>query len=217
MKLLCCFLEAGAGSALCLQAVPDAVGVAGGPGAVLAVPLLSANPDFCPNASSSGLLSLAAWFAGPASAKRGFRVAGGCPSTGRTGLAFVAVTPVPLLCGGWGGGHKVSWWCGSCWRPVPRCDPCSLAQLQQTPTRHNTGRERRCTRPPGHVGAAFSSSSNSCRPGPHGRVDTAGAQGRREDEEAVTGRAGRPQNSWLLHRCSQWPARRPRQRAHRRP
>lgn len=103
MKLLCCFLEAGAGSALCLQAVPDAVGVAGGPGAVLAVPLLSANPDFCPNASSSGSLSLAAWFAGPASAKRGFRVAGGCPSPGRTGLAFVAVTPVPLLCGGWGG------------------------------------------------------------------------------------------------------------------
>lgn len=27
---------------------PDAVGAAGSPGAVLTVPLLSANPDFCP-------------------------------------------------------------------------------------------------------------------------------------------------------------------------
>lgn len=45
----------------------------------------------------------------------------------------------------------------------------------------------------------------------------AGAAGRSEAEAAVTGQAGKPRSNWLLHRCSQWPRRRLRQRAHPRP
>lgn len=184
-------------------------------------------PTSAPNASSSGSLSLAAWFAGPACAKRGCRVAGGWLSFHRENWSRICgCDPVPLLCGGSGGvvtryTGGVALAGGLSHAGFPAVSPSSSrhagndaapgppAMWLLSHTGEGNGTRR---------GSPFSSSSNnSCCPGPHRRVDTAGAQGRREDEEAVTGRAGRPRNSWLLRRCSQWPARRPRRRAHRRP
>lgn len=52
---------------------------------------------------------------------------------------------------------------------------------------------------------------------PLGHWPCPGATWDRWERRGVTGRAGKPRNNWLLHRCSRWPRRRRRQRARRRP
>lgn len=207
------------------------------PAPALAAPLLSANPGFCPSASSSGSRG---------AARRGVRPAEGHPATGTPCLAVAAVTPVPLL-------QQGAVWCSdrsrggdvppglgrppSCVSPVaprrpflarglppgwmagPRAAPSTGGPCGQPPpvpspgsslaTRDNARGEGPCPRTPPPFGCC--PVRRAAAPGPRGRA------GGWEAEAAVTGRAGRPRSSWLLRRCSRWPRRRRRQRARRRP
>lgn len=123
-------------------------------------------------------------------------------------------------------------WCLSCCRellggagsPGLRCPPSCMSPVG--PRRPSLGHRLPPTAGPrgSHPGALLGSSltarDNTQREGPcatpgplavsRGHVGQVGA-------ERVTGRAGRPRNNWLLHRCSRWPRRRRRRRAHHRP